>query len=50
VLVGDTVDEGPPPGAELVGVEVVVPEGGHGVVGGGGGGGGQPQPVGVGVG
>lgn len=51
VLVGEAVDDGvPPPGAELVGVEVVVPDGGHGVVGGGGGGGGQPQPVGVGVG
>lgn len=52
VLVGETVEDGVlvpdgvPPGAELVGVAVVVPDGGHGVVGGGGGGGVQPQPVG----
>lgn len=57
VLVGEPVDDGVlvedgvPPGAELVGVAVAVPDGGHGVVGGGGGGGGvQPQLVGGGVG
>lgn len=50
VLVGEAVDDGVP-GAELVGVAVAVPDGGHGVVGGGGGGGGvQPHWVGGGVG
>jgi len=51
VLVGEAVDdevlvEDGVPGAELVGVAVLVPDGGHGVVGGGGGGGVQPQVVG----